>query len=216
MLCMNIAQGNKHMSRNEENKHSYLASHKLGAAQYRVLVCLSERGPQTIYSCAKRKGTHSTGNYHSIHNAFKSLMKKGQIKKVHVEGKHPLYWLTNLGILNALALGTKPSSLIRISQNAFPNDTLLHSLLELLSIIPKDWILFFVEAIDSNGDLNYDVFLNLMMGYSLLLDEKQLQTLIEKMVSFININPDLQKYRGLFRESFDKVDQWKTALNNKV
>lgn len=69
-------------------------SGRLGSLEQKTLRSLAEEGPQTIYGIYKRVASQ----YNSAWKACRNLEKKGFIQKF--ENK---YWLTNKGVLTALA-----------------------------------------------------------------------------------------------------------------
>jgi len=107
-------------SKEEKSEH-------LRSLQKLIVLHLAKNGPQTINQ------THnSTGHdYHPTHIAFKTLEKKGIVRKgkmkyLNIGRKFPLYWLTEEGALLALIEGASPTDLLTIAKQVYPNNQRFH------------------------------------------------------------------------------------------
>lgn len=116
---------------------------KLPSLQKRVILCLAQKGLQTINEIktniprlqyALARATH----YKPTWLAIKSLGKKGLVQEIGTKEyrgrKYPTYWLTDEGILVALIEGANPETLLKKTREIFPEN---HTLLYCIEIIPK-------------------------------------------------------------------------------
>jgi hypothetical protein len=106
--------------------------------QKRIILHLTENGPQTINETMKG----ISGHYKSSWIAFHVLKKKGLIKEVTVRNyrgrDYPRFWVTDSGIFIALHEGTEPKTLLRKTLEVYPEDRKLQFLIEAVPILGKN------------------------------------------------------------------------------
>jgi|SRR3989304_5441459 len=103
--------------------------------QRRIFIYLAEKDPQTINETVKAL----KGHYKSSWIAFGRLEKKGMIKKVSSKTyrgrEYPCFWITEGGVFVALCEGVNPTVLLEKSVKVYPENRVLHCLLEISPIL---------------------------------------------------------------------------------
>jgi hypothetical protein len=204
MLCLNIAKEWEHMSKTKEEEHRLVNNRKdfLTPLQKKILLFLTNNHPSTINEAVK--GTN--GNYRSSWTAFKELMKKKLIKEVGLKPyrgqEYPRYWSTESGILYSMTEGIKPEILLKKSQEIYPENKILHFLLEILPILGKQNINdMLYMAIVTDGKIPQNDLI------SIFARQKQLTDFDIKRYNSI-----LKKYPDIYKQHKDFIRQAKKNL----
>lgn len=143
-----------------------------------IIMYLTRTEPQTIRQIAKG----ISKDYKSSWVAFKKLKRKDLVKKVgkkyHQRSQYPTFWLTEMGILQALGEGANPEHLLNQTLEVYPQNRNLQ---------------FFIEAaLIFGGGIAY------IFGSDILGDPEEVETnLIEflstELINIINHMPETQE-----------------------
>ena len=185
---------------------------KLPSLQKRVVLCLAQKGPQTINEVktniphlqyAVARVTH----YKPTWLALKSLIQKELVQEVGTKEyrgrKYPTYWLTDEGVLVALIEGANPKTLLKKTKEIFPENQML---LYCLEIAPK---------------LNPEVF---GIGYSAVKTKGKLEPIDLATILFTQMQTEtprqafkeaveiLKKYPKQYKSFKERVEQMFESL----
>ncbi len=108
--------------------------------QKKIVLCLAEKGPQTINETVQNIKHH----YKPTWIAFNSLEKKGLIRKINSKiyrgRQYPQFWLSEEGIILSLVEGASKEALLEKVEAFYPDNRNLHAFLDFASIFnPEIW-----------------------------------------------------------------------------
>ena len=127
--------------------------HSFPPLQKRIILYLAQSKPRTINET--KKGI--SGHYKSSWTAFKSLKKKGLIKKTTSKNyrgrQYPCFWVTELGIFLALCEGAKSEVLLKKTLEVYPENRDLQFLIEAIPILGKHAFRLLYQVVLTKGEI---------------------------------------------------------------
>ena len=182
----------------------------LPSLQKRIILNLAKNKPQTINETAKA----IKGHYKASWLAFKSLEKKGIIKKVTSKKyrgrEYPCFWATDSGIFIALLEGANPATLLEKTLKFYPQNKDLQCLLETSLILGTEAYYMAFSVILSKGKLepiDTSTIMITQMQKELSLDEvKQIITILKKY----------PKHYQKFKENIEQLKEILHACSLKI
>lgn len=192
----------QHKEREQTWKH-IKKSQLLPPLQERIILNLAKNKPQTINETAKA----IKGHYKASWLAFKSLEKKGIIKKItskeYLGIKYPCFWVTELGIFIALLEGVNPATLLEKTLKFYPENKDLQCLLETSLILGTDAYNMAFSIIRKKGKLepiDTSIIMATQMQKELSSDE------VKQVIKM------LKKYPKQHRQLKENIEQLKEIL----
>lgn len=168
--------------------------YSLGSLQKQVILCLAEKGRQTINET--KETIH--GHYKSTNIAFHSLEKKQLIKRIGVKEyrkrKFDTFWLADKGLINAISNNADLKLLLSNVKKVYPNDKEKALLVELSTIVDKEFIAT-TYYLKQTTEVDVNMIVNLtIIASSQGLDAKQIN------MKFRELNRILRKYPKFHKE----------------
>jgi hypothetical protein len=121
--------------------------------QKRILLFLARNAPMNKHATAKAMNEHTRSTWLS----FKSLEDTGLIKKIDqrmsLGRKRDCYWLTDSGVFLALIEGAKPRKVLERTKEVYPENKVLHCVIEMTRIIGTGMHKIAYSAFLTNGKL---------------------------------------------------------------
>lgn len=178
-------------------------------SEKRIILYLANSKPQTINEISKgiRK------DYKSTHTAFKRLEKQGLVKTVTVKPyrgrEYPCFWLTALGIDNALGKSANPKSLYKQALKLYPENRVLQFLIEAIPVFGEEIANTFGSDIlgdPSQVEIGLIGLLSTYLLPTIDLPPPEFQDILsqEQMTQFKAL---LQKYPELYRRLTIELEQ---------
>ncbi len=161
--------------------------------QQRIILYLARTEPQTINETAKR----ISKDYKSSWTAFNKLSKKGLVKKVKKKyyrgNQYPYFWLTEVGILQAIDQGADPEHLLDQTCKIYPQNKNLQ---------------FFIQSVSVFGEEIADEF-----GGDILGNPDEVETSIIGLISteLMNLAIHTLEIREPYRQ--EQMTRFKVLLN---
>ena len=179
------------IKRNEE-------SHILPPLQRDMLLYLAKEGSQTKNKIA----LGVSRSYKPTWTAFNSLKEKKLIKETDVKTwrgrEYPQFWLTDNGVLIALAEGANPDRLLELTKQIYPKNQTLACYLEVLSKMSLHIIKIAYSALESKGKLEPTDVINIILTETAKTSD-QLQ---KEVINTLKAYP---KEYDLFKKRMDKI-----------
>jgi len=138
-------------------------SHILPLLQRDMILYLAKEGSHTKNAIA----SGVSRSYQPTWTAFKSLEKKSLIKETDVKTwrgrEYQQFWLTDNGVLIALAEGADPDRLLELTRKIYPKNQRLACYLEVLSKMSLHIIKIAYSALESKGKLEPTDVINILL-----------------------------------------------------
>lgn len=186
------------MSKQNKNRNN------LGPLQKRIILCLAEKGPQTM----NRTKENIMGHYKPTWQAFKSLQKKRLIRKVRDKDykgrKYSEFWLTFDGVILSILEGESRGILSKHATGCLPKNEETERLLltiELSKVLDRRWLehLYFIsrkkEELEPRDVLYLTVQYGMIQGITLNEGIKQVRVLMNVLKKYPKYHEKLMDIR---------------------
>ena len=205
---MNITKQWRHNMTQQKRREHIKKNQLLPPLQRRILLNLAKNKPQTINKTAKA----IKGHYKSSHTSFKSMEKKGIIKKVTSEKyrgrEYPCWWATELGIFIALLEGANPAPLLEKTLEFYPENKDLQYLLETSPILGTDAYNMAFSIIRNKGKLEP------IDTSTITATQMQKELTSDEAKQFITILKKYPKQLKKFKENMEQIKRNLQQLNS--
>jgi len=190
------------IKRNEER-------HILPPLQRDIVLYLATEGSQTKNAIA----TGVSRSYKPTWTAFNSLTEKKLIKETDMKtwrGRdYPQFWLTDNGVLIALAEGANPDRLLEMTKQIYPKNPRLACYLEVLSKMSLHIIKTAYSALEAKGKLEPTDVINILLTETAKSSDQLQKEVIDTLKAY-------PKEYDLFKKRMDQIWERLDKLKNVI
>lgn len=138
---------------------------------------------------------------------MKKLTKETDVKTYRGR-EYPQFWLTDNGVLIALAEGANPDHLLELTKQIYPDNQTLACYLEVLSKMNPDIIRIAYSALQTKGKLEpADVINIILTGTPSKTSDKQQKEIIDTLKAYAKEYDLFKKRMNKILESLDKLKE---------
>ena len=180
-------------------------SHILPPLQRDIILYLAKEGSQTKNKIA----LGVSRSYKPTWTAFKSLKGKKLTKETDVKTyrgrEYPQFWLTDNGVLIALAEGANPNRLLELTRQIYPKNQTLACYLEVLSKMSLHVIKIAYSALESKGKLEPTDVINILLNKTAKISDQLQKEVIDIIKTYPKEYDVFKKRMNQIWESLDKL-----------